>query len=317
MRIPFSIPKPGQHAFDVVGLGLNSLDLVTVVAEHPAPNSKQRMEQFLRLPGGQTATALVACARLGWTAAYIGCFGEDDFGASSRQSLVDAGVDLTWARTVPGSTNQFAVVIVDARTGERTVMWNRHPGLTLEAGDVPVDGATAGRMLLVDCHETAAATRAARCARQAGIPTVVDVERVRPGTMDLLREIYAIIAAERFPSELTGYDTPGRALEALAQEFTAPLVCVTLGDGGSLARVGGREIRTPGFPVHCVDSTGAGDAFRGGFAAACLRAPEGQIEDVLAYANAVASLNCRALGARGGLPTIAEVDEALHNRAPY
>jgi sugar/nucleoside kinase (ribokinase family) len=57
-----------------------------------------------------------------------------------------------------------------------------------------------------------------------------------------------------------------------------------------------------------VDSTGAGDAFRGGFAAACLREPNGDVEDVLAYANATAALNCRVLGGRGGLPTAEEVD---------
>jgi sugar/nucleoside kinase (ribokinase family) len=88
-------------------------------------------------------------------------------------------------------------------------------------------------------------------------------------------------------------------------------VAVTLGDEGSLARCGGREIRTRAFPVACVDTTGAGDAFRGGFAAGVLRAPDGDIEDALLYANAVAALNCRGLGARGGLPTPAEVDALL------
>ena len=99
--------------------------------------------------------------------------------------------------------------------------------------------------------------------------------------------------------------------EAMAREFEAPLVCMTLGEEGSLARVAGREIRTPAFAVDCVDSTGAGDAFRGGFAAACLLSPDADLEDVLRYANAVAALNCRALGARGGLPTADEVNRLL------
>jgi sugar/nucleoside kinase (ribokinase family) len=70
-------------------------------------------------------------------------------------------------------------------------------------------------------------------------------------------------------------------------------------------------VRTPALRVDCVDSTGAGDAFRGGFAAGCLTMPEGDVEEVLAYANAVAGLNCRALGARGGMPTRADVEQAL------
>jgi len=63
--------------------------------------------------------------------------------------------------------------------------------------------------------------------------------------------------------------------------------------------------------VDCVDSTGAGDVFRAGFAAACLRAPDGHLEEALDYANAVGALNCRALGARGGLPRPDEVEALL------
>ena len=314
MRIPFAVPPPGTSRFDVAGLGLNSIDLVSVVAGHPAPNSKQRLEHFARCPGGQIATAMVACARLGLTAHYVGSFGDDDLGIESRASLTAEGVCTDGARVAAGATNQFAVVLVDARTGDRTVLWDRHPGLTMSADDVPRAAVTSGRMLVVDCHETAAATRAARYAREAGIPTVVDVERVRPGIHDLLRQIDAIIAAEGFPAELTGHAETGRALEAMAAEFRAPLVCVTLGREGSLARVGGREFRTPGFAVECVDSTGAGDAFRGGFAAACLLPAIRSVEETLLYANAVAALNCQALGARGGLPDAEQVQRLLGAR---
>jgi len=291
---------------------LNSVDLVAVVDEYPVSNTKQRLRRFAQLPGGQIATALSVCARLGWRSSYIGSFGDDGLGQVSRDSLIAEGVDLAASWTVPGATNQFAVVIVDARSGQRTVLWDRHPLLTMAPERVTREAATAGRMLIVDCHETAAATEAARYARQASVPTIVDVEQVRPGIHELLMHIDAIIAAQDFPARLTGYSELGRALEAIAAEFSAPIVSVTLGEEGSLTRCGGREFRTPAFRVDCVDSTGAGDAFRGGFAAACLRAPDGDVEDILKYANAVAALNCRALGARGGLPTSAEVDELLY-----
>lgn len=314
MRIPFRIPKAEAYRFDVVGLGLNSVDLLAVVAEYPASNSKQRLQRFARLPGGQIATAVATCARLGWRARYIGSFGDDDLGALSRDSLATEGVDTTAARTVAGATNQFAVILVDGRSGDRTVLWDRHPGLTMSAADVPEDAVRSGRILLVDCHETAAATQAAKLARAAGIPTVIDVEKVRPGITDLLQHIDAIVAAQAFPTELTGYDEPGRALDAIAREFGTPLVCVTLGADGSLTRCAGREVRTAAFSVDCVDSTGAGDVFRGAFAAACLKLPEGDVEDVLDYANAAAALNCRALGARGALPCGDEVDRLVESR---
>jgi len=232
----------------------------------------------------------------------------------ARNSLLEEGVDLNAARTVAGATNQFAVILVDARSGARTVLWDRHPLLTWEPGELPRDAVTSGRLLLLDCHDTAAATQAARCAREAGVPTVLDVEKVRPGIADLLQQTDVIIAAQDFPSALTGHEELGRALDAMSRDFSAHLVCVTLGEEGSLARCHGREFRTPGFQVDCVDTTGAGDVFRGAFAAACLRERDVEIEDVLTYANAAAALNCRALGARGGIPTPREIEDLLWAR---
>jgi sulfofructose kinase len=310
VRIPFKVPPSGRP-FDVVGLGENSVDLLAVVAEYPVTNTKQRLQRFARQSGGQIATALAACARLGCKARYIGRFGDDRFGAEARDSLIAEGVDVSAARTIAGATNQFAIILVDARTGERTVLWDRHPGLTMAASDVAEEAVVSGRMLLVDCQDPAAAAQAARFARQARVPTVVDVERVRPGILDLLQQIDAVIAAEDFPTALTGYEDLGRALDAMARESNAPFVCVTLGEKGSLARCDGREIRTPAFAVDCLDSTGAGDVFRGAFVAGCLRAPDGDVEEVLAYANAAAALNCRALGARGALPTPEQVEQLL------
>jgi len=310
VRIPFRVPDPGPP-FDVVGLGENSIDLVAVLADYPTINTKQRLQRFARHAGGQIATALAACVRLGWSARYIGRFGDDEFGRESRGSLDQAGVDTAAALTVAGATNQFAIILVDGRTGERTIIWDRHPALTIEPGDVSEAAVASGRMLLVDCVDTAASAQAARFARQARTPTILDVEKIRPGIFDLLQHIDAIIAAREFPGALTGHEDLGRALEAIARDTQAPLVCVTLGAEGSLARCNGREIRTPAFPIDCVDSTGAGDVFRAAFVAGCLRAPHGDIEDVLTYANAAAALNCRALGARGALPTSAAVEQLL------
>jgi len=311
VRLGLAIPAADERPFDVAGFGLNSIDLLAVVAEYPASNSKQRLQRFMHLPGGQIATALTVCARLGLRSNYVGAFGSDELGTMSRNSLVDDGIDVSAARTIAGATNQFAVILVDARSGERTVLWDRHPLLAWDPAEVPREAVTSGRMLLLDCHETAAATQAARYAREAGVPTLLDVEKVRPGIADLLQQTDVIIAAQDFPLALTGYEDLGRALQVMSREFPAHLVCVTLGQEGSLARCHGREYRTPGFQVDCVDTTGAGDVFRGAFAAGCLRESHPEIDDLLTYANAVAALNCRALGARGGIPTPREVEDLL------
>ena len=125
---------------------------------------------------------------------------------------------------------------------------------------------TAGRMLIVDCHETRGGHPAAQL-RARGRHS--DHHRRREGPArhraTCCTQIDAIIAAQDFPSALTGHEDLGRALEAIGREFGRRLVCVTLGAGGQSAWCDGREIRTPAFAVDCVDTTGAGDVFRGGF----------------------------------------------------
>ena len=310
--MPIALPTAAGRSFDVVGFGLNMTDLLVVVERFPLPDSKQPVRRQTYSPGGQAASAMVACARLGWRARYVGCFGDDEHGRQGRSSLADEGVDVDTCRVAPDTPNGLSVILVDERTGERTVLWSRDPGLRLGPGDVAPAAVCAGRALLVDCHETAAATAAARHARRAGVRTVVDVEHVRDGIDALLAEIDVIITARDFPAALTGESRPGAALRAIRDAYRPALVCMTLGAEGSLALVGDGEVRTPAFRVRVVDTTGAGDVFRGGFIAGWLRAGgDAQVEDVLRYANAVAALKCRGLGAREASPTPAEVEALL------
>lgn len=317
MHLPKNLLPRSVRPFDVIGQGLNSIDLFAVVAEYPARNSKHRLEKFVKLPGGQVATAMAACARLGWRARYVGRFGDDDYGAFGVESLERDGVDVAGVRRIRGVPSQFSFILVDG-SGDRTVMWDRDPALNMTARDVEPDLICSGRVLHVDCFETEPATAAARLARASGMATVIDVEAVRTGTVELLREIDIIIAAEEFPARLTGYDDLGRALAAMADEFRqAAMVSVTLGARGSLTRIQGREIPMPAFKVPVVDTTGAGDVFRGAFIAAWLGCERGaEVEDLLVYATAAAGLKCRALGAREGIPHAEEVDRFLRDAVP-
>jgi sulfofructose kinase len=311
MRLP-SLPPAHNRHFDVVTLGLNSLDILAVIPSHPVAGGKTRIEQLATLPGGQSASAAVGCARLGWRTQYIGTFGEDDAARVGIESLTQEGVDTSAVRRVPKATSHTSIVLVDARSGDRTVIWHRDPRLAMAIEDVPVEAVCGGRVLLVDDHEPLAASVAARAARDAGVRTVIDVEKLRPGTEELLQHIDILIAAETFPSELTGIGDLPAALREMARRFEPALTCATLGPRGSLALVNGLELRTPAFDVHVVDTTGAGDAFRAGFIAGWLRA-EGpaSLQDVLRYAHGVAALNCRGLGARNGLPRHEEVEELI------
>jgi sugar/nucleoside kinase (ribokinase family) len=310
--IPLLLDLPSGRPFDVLGVGQNSVDLVARVHTFPAPNSKQQLAGLVHLPGGQVASALVCCARLGWRTRYVGRFGDDGLGTVGWQSLEREQVDLSAAAVVPGARTRFAVILVDERTGERTVLWDRDPRLAIAPDGLSAAVLQSARVVLVDADDVEASTRAAGLARAAEAVTVVDVEAGGPGVEELLRQIDVMIVSERLPEELTGISAIGRALARLEEWFNPAVVCVTLGPEGCLARRGGVEVHVPACAVACVDSTGAGDAFRGGFISAILaangRAP---LEDVLRYANAVAALSCRRAGARDGLPRREEVDELL------
>ena len=311
MRVPLNVPALVDRSCDVVGLGQNSVDLVAMLREFPTSNSKQQIERFARFPGGQVASAMVCCARLGWRARYLGRFGSDELGDIGRNSLAAEGVDLTAAEVVDGAHTRFAMIIVDGRTGDRTVLWDRDPRLALTATDVPAHAVRTSRILLVDCDDVEASVAAATVAREAGVITAIDVEAVLPGLDRLLPLIDIVIASEGFPERWTASSETGRALERLHAELQPALTCVTLGPHGSLARCDGREIRTPAFRVPCVDSTGAGDAFRGGFIAALLQHGPEDVEVLLRMANAVAALKCRTAGAQEGLPHAAELEMLL------
>lgn len=313
MRIPVTLPA--GRTIDVLAIGENSIDLLVELDGHPAPDTKMALAGFSERPGGQSATAAVAMARLGLRTRYIGRVGDDDYGRRGLESLVAEGIDVTGVVTVPGVTSRFAVILVDRRSGTRTVLWHRDPALVMTPADVPPRAVDAVRVLYLDGSEVAAATAAAEHARQAGTRTVVDIEQAQDGTDRLLRSIDVIIAAEAFPAALTGASSIGLALARLQADTGAPVVCVTLGEAGSLARVGGREIRTPAFRVPVVDSTGAGDVFRAGFVAAWLHGGDAtEVEDALRWANAVAALKCRGLGARTTTPTVTELRTFLDGR---
>ena len=95
------------RGFDVVGFGLNTIDLIAVVGQYPEPDSKQQLAEFVERPGGQAATAMTACARLGWRARYVGRFGEDARGRLARVSLEEEGVDLSACEDVRGHSRSL------------------------------------------------------------------------------------------------------------------------------------------------------------------------------------------------------------------
>jgi sulfofructose kinase len=300
--------------FDVVGMGLNAADHICVVPRFPNYEEKLRMTAFKKAPGGQVASALTACAVWGLRAKYIGKVGDDDLGAFSLASLVDAGIDTSEVKVVKGVANQFAFILVDASTGERTIIWRRDPLLEIAPDEVPLEVVRACRFLLLDGHDSVAAAVAARAASQAGVSVVVDAETVKAGTADLVRASRFVVSSREFPERFTGKSDLDEALRAILA-MGPECVVATLGKEGALALDGRGPTRSRGFRVEAVDSTGAGDVFHGAFIYGLAQGwPIGRILD---FSNAAAALNCTELGARGGIKPPSEILDLIERGARW
>jgi len=294
--------------FDVVGIGLNAIDYLVALPRFPVPGEKLRISAFTRGGGGQVATALVALSRWGCRCKYVGNVGDDEHGRLSSLLLSREGVDLGHLRTVPGASSQFAVILVEEKTGERTILWDRDSQIRVSTEGLPLDDIRRARALLLDGHDVPPAIAAARTARTAGVPVVLDAEKVQEGTEELLSLCDHIVAAGHFPGLLI----PGASGEDGAREilrrYGPRTSTVTLGPRGAYGCDGRDEIFSPSIPVDAVDTTGAGDVFHAGFLYALL---EGlPFRGILAFANIAAGLSCRGMGGRAAIPTIEEIRAA-------
>ena len=292
-----------------MGFGLNAADHLVVVAEYPAFDSKVRLLEHKQSPGGQTATAMVALKRLGLKTAYAGRFGSDAAGQFGFASVKDEGVDTEFAEVVEGARNQMAFIIIDARNGERTIIWDRDERLAYGADEAPVALVGRGRALHLDAHDPPACARMANAARTAGTLVSADIDNIYEGLPGLLPLIDILITSKSFPHKLTGISDERTSLVELKARYGCAVVGVTVGTRGALIYCNGQFFESPAYevPGGCRDTTGAGDAFHAGFLYGLLRGED--VETALKLANATAALKCRDLGARAALPSRTELEE--------
>lgn len=296
--------------FDVVGIGASSVDYVyrlPVAPDFQGAHSKIRLQGHAVSCGGQVATAMVTCAAFGLRAAYAGAVGSDDNGRRVEAALADRGVDLSLVVRRTGA-NQFAAILIEHATGERVVLWDRPDALQLTDADLPARALQSARALLVDDVDPRASFAAAGLARAAGVPVVTDLDHHTEYTERLVRTASHPVLSEHLARALTGETDLERALRAL-RHWNPGLLTVTIGRHGAVALDGDDFVEVDGFAVHAVDTTGAGDVFRGAFIVGLL---EGlSTRTLLRFANAAAAVSCTRPGAIDGVPTRAAAEQLL------
>jgi sugar/nucleoside kinase (ribokinase family) len=304
--------------FDILGIGENATDTVLQLAQFPALGSKVEMLGAQIMPGGQVATALIACQRWGLRTHYVGAVGDDHAADLHRRELRRAGVhsDLAQAQR---TLSQMSFILIDTSSGERTIVWRRDPRLTVPPAFLERSWVTSARILHVDGHDPAITSVAASWARASGIPVVADLDHMSPGLLRLLPFVDYPVTSKEFPVDATGEKNLLKALPQLQREYGSRAVCATIGVDGALAWDGSRFWYAPSYKVRVVDTTGAGDLFHAAFSYGILH--RWDLQRILDFACAAAGLNCESLGARGGISSLSKVKalqrKAIRNRALY
>lgn len=200
---------------DVVGLGYAGWDYLGVVSEAPTFDvDTMTLAEFTRCGGGPVATALAALARLGAKAGYLGVLGDDESGRLALADLRHRGVDTSRVVVRPGAHSHTCIVLVEAGTGQRSILCSRGTLGELPLTDDDRRYIAEAEFLHLDGQFMAAAIMAARWAREAGVGVSLDANRPRPHLNELLPLVDVLITSAIFPAAYTGHDDLTQAMRA-------------------------------------------------------------------------------------------------------
>ncbi len=300
----------------ILVFGSLNVDLVVPVAQLPVVGETVLGESYRIAPGGKGANQALAARRAGAEVRMVGAVGRDGFAAIALQELVAAGVNIDGVARVdaptgaafigvdPRGQNQITVASganLRARSEQVQDAWLRSPGLLLLQMEVPE---TENWSLL-------------KRARKAGWSTLLNVAPARPLPTSILPlidwlivnelEVLTVAAAAGHRSQ-----DPYQAGASLASGGTQTLV--TLGAKGAAAFMKGGAWQVDALPVQVVDTTAAGDAFIGAFAAALDSGH--RLPEALRWASAAGGLACTAAGAQPSLPAQAAIVARAGDIAP-
>jgi len=294
----------------ILCIGMPVRDLTFRTPGVPARGSKENATHFEEICGGNALNAAIGIVRLGGRAAICGPMG-DSYETSSRfifETMAHEGIETSQLIHMPGLVTPISAIMIDP-SGERTIVTFRDPALW-KVQMPPTDE------LLQDCAAILTESRCAEfctdlCAEavKRGIPVVVDVDRAMSLREGLLTASSHLVFSSEPLQETADVTDDGQALRKIAK-LTSSFLAGTRGPRGTIwLNEQGELEETPAFPVHTVDTLGAGDVFHGAFA---LAITEGQnLRQALRFASAAAALKCTRFGGAFAAPQRTEVEELL------
>jgi ribokinase len=292
----------------IVVFGSLNVDFVARVARLPGEGETVAGDGYRVLPGGKGANQALAARRAGAEVALVGAVGDDAFAALALAELEKAGVDLSRVREAAAPTGAAFIAVDDAGRNQIVVA----SGANAHSRAADLDGvATSSGILLVQRETPQVEVLAAlRWARSRGWRTIVNAAPSAGFPAEMMALADFLIANEHEIADVA--DAPAATPEATARNLaraSATAIVLTLGAAGALLAQGERVVRAKAPPVRVVDTTGAGDAFCGAFAAALDAGRDAAA--ALAFACVAGSLACETPGAQDGSPARAAIEAFL------
>lgn len=296
-----------SNAFDVLCIGHASYDMIFAIDHHPDPDEKMFADRLFSCGGGPAANAAATVAKLGCRAAFAGYLGRDVYGDSHLNELRELGIDSRWL--VRGDSPTPVSAILVKPDGKRALVNFKGSTKALPSHSIDFSGLSA-KIVLFDGHEPHISLDLLATANFRATPTLLDAGSLHDGTRALMDKVTYLVCSEKFALQVAG-DT-ALALTQLAA--IAPVAVVTLGERGLIWRRGSETGAMEAPMVQAIDTTGAGDAFHGAFAAAISAGLPWS--EVLRYASAAGAFCCTLMGARTGLPNLAQLQALLAGWQP-
>lgn len=284
----------------IVGIGACVMDTLITVPHYPAEDTKLRAENSRPAGGGPVATGLVAAAKLGESAGFIGVLSDDAGGRFLIEDFEKYGV-ATDAVTVEHGYRSFTSVIwLSQESTSRTCVFDKGDLPPLRLHDAQRQAIKNASLLMVDGNELDAAVQAARFARENGVKVLYDAGGLYAGIEKLLPHVDYLIPSKEYALGHTGCDTVEAAAKKLFDTYRPEVVVITAGKVGGYIYNGEGGEWYPIYPAKVVDSNGAGDVFHGAFAAGLMKGYDPL--KCCHFASAVSGLKCTGVGARESVP---------------
>ena len=293
---------------EVLGLGAVAMDIVLACADLPPEDGYAIIDGETAMPGGSCANVVTALAGLGTRAGFIACLGDDDHGRALLADLKVSGVSTRYMSVKEGGASMHTYVAV-ARGGAKTIFCHMGDSLlSLSEADVHAEMLDGVKLFYTAMQPCRPALKLARLCRQKGIPVICNLQ-VEPAFLhhcgvsrSMIDEMLGLSQMVTTYRQGLAAHTGQSGLEDGAEQFCHRYrpelgLIVTLGRAGAAWFDGQERMAVPAFVVPSLDTTGAGDAFIGGFIHA--RFFENQaLKAALRFASACAAVKCMRRGPR-------------------